>query len=110
MKKGLTIAFPMLSLGYMVRQPAVYERLKGTNQEVNMSTFSSWKKASEVSQEVYRVQQRIACGLTARCVTAVARSVLLGSPYGWQGRQVHVMGKSVGAGVWELREDKEHKS
>jgi hypothetical protein len=39
----------------------------------------------------------------------VAQAVLLGSPWMWNGRQLRVNGKFVGAGVWELRLEVEEK-
>jgi len=46
----------------------------------------------------------LAMGDRPRVVRAVATAVLLGSPWAWRGRIIRVAGKSVGAGVWELRE------
>lgn len=40
-----------------------------------------------------------------RCVTAVARRVLLDGPYFYNGRQINPVGKSIGAGVWIIKHE-----
>lgn len=57
-------------------------------------------------REVNGALSSLAVGGTPRVVRAVAQEVLLGSPWMWDGRSLSVVGKSVGAGVWELRLDR----
>ncbi len=51
----------------------------------------------------------LAMGGSPRVKRDVAQAVLLGSPWLWQGRRLDVVGKSVGAGVWELRLNREKR-
>jgi len=37
-----------------------------------------------------------------RCITAVARRVLLNGPYFYDGKHINPVGKSIGAGVWAI--------
>ncbi len=41
-------------------------------------------------------------GQRVRVLRAIAQSILLSSPYVLSGKLLHISGKSVGAGVWEL--------
>lgn len=43
----------------------------------------------------------------ARCVTRVAKYMLLNSPFQYQGQLIEVEAKSVGAGVYELSRKQE---
>jgi len=47
----------------------------------------------------------LASGARPRVTRDIARAVLLQSPCHWDGRWFAVHGKSVGAGVWELRSE-----
>ena len=42
-----------------------------------------------------------------RCVTCVARRILLDGPYCWYGMWINPVAKSLGAGVWEITHKKE---
>jgi hypothetical protein len=41
-------------------------------------------------------------GSEQRCITSVARWVLLRSPFFYNGRSIDVVAKSLGAGVWSI--------
>ena len=57
-----------------------------------------------IMEDAKRVQESLGANLTPqRCITAVARRVLLDGPYFWNGRRINPVGKSLGAGVWEIR-------
>ena len=45
---------------------------------------------------------RLALGYRHRVTRDVARTLLLNSPWSWNGESVPVGGKSIGAGVWEM--------
>lgn len=61
-----------------------------------------------IKQEAERVVNRLGItGYPQRCISAVARRILLLAPYLINGRSINPVAKSVGAGVWELRLRKE---
>jgi hypothetical protein len=62
--------------------------------------------AQAVQQAVQGALSSLATGGTPRFKRDVAQAVILGSPWMWNGQSLRVIGKSVGAGVWELRLDK----
>lgn len=62
---------------------------------------SSMKKIER--QEIDAAIGCLYLGGKPRVDRGVAREILLQSPVFWNGRLMDVVGKSVGAGVWELR-------
>ena len=63
------------------------------------------QKQFQFNDAVDRVVAQLAglrSGTKIRVVTAVAKSLLLGSPYWYNGCAIEVSAKSVGAGVWEV--------
>ena len=42
-----------------------------------------------------------------RCVTAVARRILLDGPYFYDGKHINPVGKSIGAGVWVIKHEED---
>ena len=48
-------------------------------------------------------------GYKIRCVTAVARNILLQGSYLWNGRRCNPIAKSIGAGVYEVWLEEEGK-
>ncbi len=58
-----------------------------------------------IHKEKNRIQQQLANvhqGFRVRCITAVARSILLEGFYTHDGRRCNPVAKSVGAGVYEI--------
>ena len=57
-----------------------------------------------IKEERERLQARLGdCkGLKVRCITVVARSILLHGDYFWNGRNCVPTAKSLGAGVYEI--------
>jgi len=57
-----------------------------------------------VGEDAKRVKNALgACpNSEQRCVTAVAKAVLLNGPYWHNGMQINPVGKSIGAGVWAI--------
>ena len=57
-----------------------------------------------IREEAKRVKDALgSCpGSEQRCVTAVARRILLNGPYFYDGRHINPVGKSLGAGVWAI--------
>ena len=57
-----------------------------------------------VDQDVARLKNALVAspGSEQRCVTAVARRVLLNGPYYFEGKPINPVGKSIGAGVWAI--------
>lgn len=49
----------------------------------------------------------LAIGQRPRVTRTIAQRLLLGSPHMWDGAIIDVVGKSVGAGVWEMSQAKE---
>jgi len=62
-----------------------------------------------VGQKATKVKERLGCSPDSeqRCVTAVARVVLLGGWYCYNGRRINPVGKSIGAGVWAITHKEE---
>ena len=59
-----------------------------------------------LKEEAQQVQASLGSTLLPqRCITAVARRVFLDGPYFWNGRHINPVGKSLGAGVWEIRHE-----
>jgi hypothetical protein len=57
-----------------------------------------------IGEETKRVKDALGAfpGSEQRCVTAVARRVLLNGPYFYDGKHINPVGKSIGAGVWAI--------
>jgi len=58
-----------------------------------------------IQQEKKKLQELLGSsipGRVVRCVTAVARSILLEGPYFYTGRILKPKAKSIGAGVYEI--------
>ncbi len=60
-----------------------------------------------VKQEAEKIVAQLGRGAKVRAVTMVAKYVLLNAPYFYNGNSVSPVAKSLGAGVWELRNEKE---
>ncbi len=63
-----------------------------------------------VIQERKKLQAQLGnthIGFRVRCVTAVARNILLEGVYFWNGRHCNPKAKSIGAGVYEVWLEKE---
>ena len=67
------------------------------------------RQAYLVMEDAKRVKNALgACpSSTQRCVTAVARRVLLDGPYFYDGKHINPVGKSIGAGVWAIMHEDE---
>ena len=64
------------------------------------------RRAHLILEAAKRVQERLGSTLLPqRCITAVARRVFFDGPYFWNGRHINPVGKSLGAGVWEIRHE-----
>ena len=57
-----------------------------------------------LNEDAQRVQNALGAfpGSEQRCVTAVAKIVLLRGPYFYDGKRINPVGKSLGAGVWAI--------
>ena len=57
-----------------------------------------------ISEDATRVKNDLGAfpGSEQRCVTAVARLVLLSGPYVYDGNNINPVGKAIGAGVWAI--------
>ena len=62
------------------------------------------RTAFVVSEDAKRVKNALGAfpGSEQRCVTAVAKVVLLNGPYFYDGKHINPVGKSIGAGVWAI--------
>ena len=58
----------------------------------------------QIKEEATRVKNALGAvpGSKYRCVTAVAKRILLDGPYFYNGNHINPVGKSLGAGVWEI--------
>ena len=61
------------------------------------------KKAEMQQSAVDAALGSLAMGGKPRVDRAVARAVLIGVPWFWNGVSMSPVGRSVGAGIWELR-------
>lgn len=58
-----------------------------------------------IHKEKNRIRQQLANddnGIRIRCITAVAKSILLAGSYNHDGRHCNPVAKSIGAGVYEI--------
>jgi len=57
-----------------------------------------------IKDEALRVKNALGAvpGSAHRCVTAVAKRILLDGAYFYNGNHINPVGKSIGAGVWEI--------
>ena len=63
----------------------------------------------EAAQKVQAQLGSVRPGIKVRCVTAVARRVLLDAPFFYNGRSCNPRAMSLGAGVYEVWLDEEGK-
>jgi hypothetical protein len=59
--------------------------------------------------EIYPVLSSLAMGCRPRVIKSLAREILLGSPWYWNGKRLNIVARSVGAIVYELRTESEAK-
>ena len=62
------------------------------------------KKAEMQQSAVNAAIGELSRGGTPRVDRAVAHTILMGAPWFWNGVRLSPVGRSVGAGVWELKE------
>jgi hypothetical protein len=62
-----------------------------------------------IKEEATKVKNNlgVAPDFEQRCVTVVAKRILLDGPYYYNGRRINPIGKSIGAGVWSIKHKEE---
>lgn len=63
----------------------------------------------QITEEAERIKKCLGVnpGLEQRCVTIVAKKVLLDGPYFYNGKRINPVAKPIGAGVWVITHKEE---